>query len=164
MRGHAFKGIPVTLASKGAVALAAGLFFVSAQAELALTAGPADPGHHFPSWVVDTGNVPLQLCLDGDGSTGPCRFDSASSFPGNAWAVTTGFGAEAYYSQVRSTLVMPSGRKAELTLGLKAGYVPGTPADGKQFVFSRVVYQIQVSGPGVYKVWHPYLAYPACLP
>ncbi|WP_088279009.1 hypothetical protein [Ideonella sp. A 288] len=144
----------------GALVLMSG----AATADIALKLGPVDPVSHFPAYVADVGRVAVQPCLDGDGTTGPCRFEPAGALPGNLWAATVGFGAEAAYSLAQATLVMPSGRRAELTLGLMAGYRPNVVADGNQQVFSRLAYRIQVPGPGVYKVFHPYMAFPACLP
>lgn len=153
-----------TYSALAAAALVAGLAALPAQAELALRLGPPDVLHHFPGYVTDARNQAVQLCLDGDGVSGPCLFDPAANAPTSPWAQLVGFGAEAAYSVARSTILMPSGRRAELSVGLHAGYAPGGPADGAQQLISRVSYRIQVAGPGQYLVYHPFLAYPACQP
>ena len=64
-------------------------------AKSALTGkGIEHPVNHFPTWYSDANGVSLQLCLDGDGATGPCLFDPV--IPGNPTSVATGFGAEAF--------------------------------------------------------------------
>ena len=136
----------------------------AASADAGLRVGPTDATNGFPAYLVDVNNTALQLCLDGDGVTGPCLFAPAASLPGNVWAATVGFGAEAAYNFATARILMPSGRRADLSIGLVAGYRAGTVANGQQTVASRVSYRIGVAGPGLYKVYHPYLAYPACLP
>jgi hypothetical protein len=145
-------------------ALCCGLAALPAQAELALRLGAPDVLNHFPSFITDAQNQAVQLCLDGDGISGPCLFDPAANAPTSAWAQLVGFGGEASYSVARSTLLMPNGRRAELSVGLHATYGSGQPFDGAQQIVSRVRYRIQVPGPGLYQVYHPYMAYPACQP
>jgi hypothetical protein len=95
---------------------------------------------------------------------GICTFDPATSFPGNVWAQTTGFGAEAFYNRAQAKLSMPNGRRGVFSGGVEAAYLNGTPTDGQQFVFGRVRYRIDLPGPGQYKVYHPWLAFPGCQP
>jgi hypothetical protein len=138
-----------------------GLLSTSASAELA-GIGLPDPINHFPSWIKDTNNVSLQLCLDGDGDTGMCLYDAVD--PAFPFSVTTGFGGEAFYSTADARLNMPNGRRASLVQATEAAYLNGDPVDGDQMVFGRIRFRIDTPAAGTYRVFHPYLKFPACQP
>lgn len=138
-----------------------GLFALPAQAELSAHGLP-HPDNHFPVWYKDSNNVTLQLCLDGDGVNGPCLYDPV--IPGNAFSEATGFGPEAFWWSADSGIDLADGGRAILVMGMEAAYLNGDPHDGDQFAFGRVRIRIDAPVAGIYKVTHPYLAYPACLP
>lgn len=117
--------------------------------------GLIHPVNHFPTWFSDTNGVTLQLCLDGDGLTGPCLFDEP--VPGNAFSQVTGFGPEAFWWSADSIIDLPSGAGAVLVLALEAAYNTEDPVDGDQFAFGRVRIRIDTPVAGQYKVWHPFL-------
>ncbi len=135
-----------------------GLFMIvfAQPTEAALTdKGILHPTNRFPTWFSDANGITLQLCLDGDGSTGLCIFDPV--IPANPTSVATGFGAEAFWWLADATINMNGGRKAILVLGLEAAYGQGDPAPNDQFAFGRVRIRVDIPVDGEYKIWHPAL-------
>ncbi len=107
--------------------------------------GPVNTDYGFPSWYGDSAGTRLELCLDGDNPL--CGFlpgtipnpDAPITFPGN-------FPAENFYQLVASSLTLPGGGKANLTLGLEASFVNGDPVAGNQLTFARTRVTV-VGGP-----------------
>lgn len=138
------------------------LFNAPVQADLAAVGLP-HPTNHFPTWISDTNNLALQLCLDGDGITGICTFDPPD--PTNPWSVTTGFGVEAFYNRATARITIPgSTRRIDYGAATEVSYLSGIPKDGDQFVFGRVRFRVDTPGSGTYRVFHPYLTFPGCTP
>jgi len=124
------------------------------RAELAAV-GPVDPVNGFPTWYQDIPGTKLELCLDGDGATGPCIFDPVD--PANQFSVQTGFGAEAFYWYADATMLGAGAVDALMVTALEAAYAAGDPAAGDQITFARV--RIRVAGlpvNGLYTVIHPF--------
>lgn len=117
--------------------------------------GLIHPVNHFPTWFSDTNGVTLQMCLDGDGLTGPCLFDEPIA--GNAFSEVTGFGPEAFWWSADATLDLPNDAGAILVLALEAAYANEDPEDGDQFAFGRVRIRVDTPIAGHYRIWHPYL-------
>ena len=133
-------------------------------AKSALTGkGIEHPVNHFPTWFSDSKGLALQMCLDGDGATGPCFFDPLIT--GNAVSEASGFGEEAFWWSAEADINLAGGGGALLVLALEAAYGTGDPAPNEQIAFGRVRIRIDVptGGEGEYKVWHPYLG-AACEP
>jgi hypothetical protein len=100
-----------------------------------IAVGPISGDNGFPTYYEDSAHTRVELCLD---DTDPlCGFlpgdipnDSLPiSFPDN-------FPEEAFYMLAGSTLDLPSGGTAVLTLGLEAAFANGVEAGG-QMVFAR---------------------------
>src|SRR4051812_11587389 len=100
-----------------------------------IAAGPISGDNGFPTYYEDSAHTRVELCLD---DTDPlCGFlpgdipnDSLPiSFPDN-------FPEEAFYMLAGSTLDLPGGGTAVLTLGLEAAFANGVEAGG-QMVFAR---------------------------
>lgn len=97
--------------------------------------GPVNTENGFPAWYQDKAGGRVELCLDGDNPL--CGFlagdipDASQpiSFPGN-------FPAEAFYMLAGSSIALPGGGTATLTLGLEAAFA-NVVADGDQVVFAR---------------------------
>jgi len=125
-------------------------------ANAALTGkGLIHPINKFPTWFSDSNGVTLQMCLEGDGTSGLCFFDPV--IPGNETSETTGFGAEGFWWTADATLDMAGGQQAILVLALEAAYGAGDPAPNDQFAFGRVRIRVDIPTDGEYKIWHPYL-------
>lgn len=107
--------------------------------------GPVNTDYGFPAWYGDSAGTRLELCLDGDNPL--CGFlpgdipnpDVPVSFPDN-------FPGEAFYQLVASSLTLPNGGKANLTLGLEASFANGDPIAGDQLTFARTRVTV-VGGP-----------------
>lgn len=112
------------------------------------------PVNHFPTWFSDANGTTLQLCLDGDGLTGPCLYDEP--IEGNAFSEAIGFGPEAFWWSADAGIDLPDGG-AVLVLALEAAFANEEPVDGDQFAFGRVRIRIDAPVPGEYRVWHPYM-------
>lgn len=123
--------------------------------------GLIHPVNHFPVWFSDT-KTTLQLCLDGDGVTGPCLFDAPIA--GNAFSEAIGFGPEAFWWSADSVIDLPNGRGAVLVLALEAAFANEDPVDGEQFAFGRVRIRVDTPQRGRYLVWHPFIKSPECRP
>ncbi len=101
-----------------------------------VAAGPVDGANGFPTWYQDSAGTRLEPCLDPDNSL--CGFlpgdvpdpDSPISFPNN-------FPEEFFYQLVDSSITLPGGGKATLTLGLEAAFANGPAEPGEQVVFAR---------------------------
>lgn len=117
--------------------------------------GLIHPVNHFPTWFSDTDGVTLQLCLDGDGLTGPCLYDEVVT--GNAFSEAIGFGPEAFWWSADAVIDLPNDRGAILVLALEAAFANEDPVDGEQFAFGRVRIRVDTPMAGDYKIWHPYL-------
>src|SRR5215213_846612 len=109
------------------------------------TVGPVNTDYGFPSWYGDSAGTRLELCLDGDNPL--CGFlpgdipnpDVPVAFPDN-------FPGEAFYQLVASSLDLPGGGTANLTLGLEASFANGDPVAGDQLTFARTRVTV-VGGP-----------------
>ena len=133
------------IALAGAVALATGL----ASTALATTAvvtknvggittvGPVNAEYGFPAWYGDKGGKRVELCLDGNDPM--CGFVAApvEGFDNTAPTVfPTNFPDEAFYMSAGSTLTLPNGGRATLTLGLEAAFLNAVQ-NGDQITFAR---------------------------
>ena len=104
-----------------------------AYAELA-DVGPIDPVGGYPQWYMDTNGVALEMCTDVAGFCVPDPVD-----PNNPASVAAGFGDEAFYWAGEATANGANGESCLLVLALEAAWGgAGTPAPGRQIVFSRV--------------------------
>ena len=119
------------------------------------SAGPVNPNNGFAEFVTDSNGLSLELCLAGDGATGPCFFDPA--VPGNLFSQQIGFGAEAFWWLAEAIIDIPAtGLSAIVVLATEAAFLTENPADGQQFPFTRLRIRVDVPQPGVYAVTHPY--------
>jgi hypothetical protein len=97
--------------------------------------GPVNGDNGFPAWYADKAGTRLELCLDGDNPL--CGFlpgdipdeTQPVSFPEN-------FPEEVFYFLAGSSLDLPGGGRAVLTLGLEAAFTNGV-APGEQMTFAR---------------------------
>lgn len=100
-----------------------------------VAAGPVNTDHGFPAWYQDKSGLRTELCLDvADPLCGLLPEDvpdpaAPISFPEN-------FPAEAFYMLAGSSLELPGGGRAVLTLGLEAAF-SNSVAQGDQVVFGR---------------------------
>jgi hypothetical protein len=107
--------------------------------------GPVNSDNGFPAWYQDSAGVRVEPCIDGDDPL--CGFlpgdipnpDAPLSFPDN-WP------GELFYQLVDSSLTLPGGGKATLTLGLEASFANGDPLQGDQITFARTRVTV-VGGP-----------------
>ena len=151
------------------IALTTFLFFSFAQAIFAacpddgaepFTTGPVNPNNGFATYVQDSGSVlgaplALEICLDGDGVTGPCIFDAVD--PANPYSVQVGFGAEAFWFLATAVIDNPANNfSAELVQAVEAAWVAEVPGEGDQFPFTRLRIRLDVPAIGSYTVVHPY--------
>lgn len=98
--------------------------------------GPVNTDHGFPAWYGDSAGTRIEPCLDGDDPL--CGFlpgdipnpDAPVAFPDN-------FPGEFFYQLVDSTLTLPNGGQATLTLGLEAAFANDDPIAGDQLTFAR---------------------------
>ncbi|MBW8765607.1 MAG: hypothetical protein JF630_04955 [Geodermatophilales bacterium] len=99
--------------------------------------GPVNAENGFPAWYQDSSpaKTRVELCLDGDNPL--CGFlpgdipnpDAPISFPDN-------FPEEAFYFLASSTMNLPGGGRATLTLGVEAAFA-NTVTNGDQITFAR---------------------------
>ena len=97
--------------------------------------GPVNAENGFPSWYEDKNHTRVELCLNADDPM--CGFlpgdipdeTQPISFPDN-------FPEEAFYMLAGSTIDLPGGGRATLTLGLEAAFA-NTVTQGDQVVFAR---------------------------
>jgi hypothetical protein len=123
------RSVPAIAGALLAVAAAA----TPAQAALTL-AGPLDPATSAPAFYQDASGLKLGLCHPGTVNCGP-------AVPG-----------EDFYNMVTSTLALPNGGTALLTLNVTlAPNVTGNPS-----AFNRVRIQIDGAPAGTYSITHPY--------
>ena len=129
------------------------------------TTGPVNPNNGFATYVEDSGSVlpggplALEICLDGDGVTGPCIYDAVD--PGNPYSVQVGFGAEAFWYLANAvidnaTTVPAGGFSAEVVMAVEAAWAAEVPGEGDQFPFTRLRIRLDVPAVGSYTVIHPY--------
>jgi hypothetical protein len=133
------------IAAAAAVALSASL----ASTALATTAvvkknpggitavGPVNTEWGFPAWYQDGKGVRTELCLDGNDPM--CGFVAApvEGFDNTAPTVfPDNFPDEAFYMAAGSSLTLPNGGKATLTLGVEAAFLNAVQ-NGDQITFSR---------------------------
>jgi hypothetical protein len=99
-------------------------------------AGPVNTEYGLPAWYEDSQGVRLEPCLDNanplcailpDEVPNP---DAPISFPDN-------FPAEFFYQLVDSSIDLPGGGRAVLTLGLEAAWANDVVQNGDQIVFAR---------------------------
>jgi len=111
--------------------------------------------HGFPSYYEDSNGLRLEPCLPEPAgySTRPdmCVFDPLDT--GSDLIVA----GEIFWWLAETSMVMPGGGDAELTLGIE-GTFGGTeePIDGQQISFGRVRIRVDTPVPGTYVVTHPY--------
>jgi hypothetical protein len=101
------------------------------------TVGPVNTEYGFPAWYQDKGGKRVELCLDGNDPM--CGFVAApvEGFDNTAPTVfPTNFPDEAFYMSAGSTLTLPNGGKATLTLGLEAAFLNAVQ-NGDQITFAR---------------------------
>jgi hypothetical protein len=97
--------------------------------------GPVNTDNGFPAWYQDKTGTRVELCLDKDNPM--CGF-----LPGDIpdetkpIAFDTNFPEEAFYFLAGSSIDLPGGGKATLTLGLEAAFA-NTVTNGDQVVFAR---------------------------
>lgn len=121
------------------------------------TLGLPEVPHGYPAYFQDSAGLKLELCLD---NATMCFFDPVTD-PNNAFANLIGWEGEAFWflAEATGTLPGPSGDSALLVLGIEATY-GGSEAvvDGGQISFGRLRIRIDTndSGPGVYRILHPY--------
>src|SRR4051794_35645044 len=117
--------------------------------------GPVNAENGFPSWYQDSKGNRVELCLNGEDPM--CGFlpgdipdeNQPISFPDN-------FPEEAFYMLAGSSIPLPNGGKATLTLALEAAFANNvTPGDQMTFARQRVVVK---GGPAntTIKLDHPY--------
>jgi hypothetical protein len=117
----------------GAALLGAAALAAPAQAALSVV-GPIDPATKAPAFYQDASGLQLGLCHPGTPNCGP-------AVPG-----------EDFYNMVTSTLPLPNGGTALLTLNVTlAPNVTGDPS-----AFNRVRIQIDGAPAGNYTITHPY--------
>jgi hypothetical protein len=104
----------------------------------AITAvGPTNSEYGFPAWYEDKSGTRVELCLNGQDPM--CGFVGApvAGFNETQPAVfPTNFPDEQFYFLAGSTLTLPNGGKAVLTLGLEAAFT-NTVQNGDQITFAR---------------------------
>ncbi|MGS0685864.1 PKD domain-containing protein [Nakamurella sp. GG22] len=101
-----------------------------------VAAGPVDGANGFPTWYADSAGNRVEPCLDPDNPL--CGLlpgdvpdpESPISFPDY-------FPEEFFYQLIDSSLTLPGGGKATLTLGLEAAFANGPAEEGEQVVFAR---------------------------
>ena len=119
------------------------------------TAGPVNPVNGFAEYVQDSTGLALELCLDGDGATGPCFFDPV--IPGNLYSQQIGFGAEGFWWLADVAIADPvSGINASLVFAAESAWAAEIPQVGQNFPFTRLRVRLDVPQPGNYVVTHPY--------
>src|SRR3954468_13708820 len=100
-----------------------------------IAVGPVSGDNGFPAWYEDSNHLRVELCLD---DTNPlCGFlpgdvpnpNQPISFPDN-------FPEEAFYFLAGSSLTLPNGGKATLTLALEGAFA-NSVTNGDQMVFAR---------------------------
>lgn len=119
--------------------------------------GPTSSQNGYPVWYRDSNGVALELCVEGGNPL--CAFPPGefpdptqpASFPDN-WP------GEAFYQLADSSMAMPGGGDATLTLGVEAAFSSGeVPIDGDQITFGRVRIRIDdLQAGATYKITHPY--------
>ena len=136
---------------KGGVALAAAVALSTALASTALATtavvkknpggitatGPVNTEWGFPAWYQDGKGVRTELCLDGNDPM--CGFVAApvEGFDNTAPTVfPDNFPDEAFYMAAGSSLTLPNGGKATLTLGVEAAFLNAVQ-NGDQITFAR---------------------------
>ena len=118
--------------------------------------GPVNSTNGFPAWYEDANGVRIEPCLDqfnpfcgflpGDVPDPTAPIDFPGNFPG-----------ENFYSLVSSTLALPGGGRAVLTLGLEATFANGDPIAGDQVVFARTRVTVRGAAPNTTLTFkHPY--------
>lgn len=117
-------------------------------------AGPVNPVNGFAEYVTDAAGTSLELCLAGDGATGPCFFDPV--VPGNLYSQQIGFGAEGFWWLADVAIADPSGINANFVFAAEAAWAAEIPQVGQNFPFTRLRVRLDVPQPGIYTVNHPY--------
>src|SRR6059058_3568491 len=124
---------PVKRLAPASAVLAFAVPATAAHAALS-AAGPLDPATKAPAFYTDANGLALALCHPGTANCGP-------AVPG-----------EDFYNFATSTLTMPNGGTASLTLNVTlAPNVTGDPS-----AFNRVRIQIDGAPAGDYTITHPY--------
>src|SRR5436190_11121399 len=128
-------GMKLSILRLAPVATALALATAASPAHAALSAvGPLDPATSAPAFYTDANGLQLALCHPGTANCGP-------AVPG-----------EDFYNMATSTLTLPNGGTASLTLNMTlAPNVTGNPS-----AFNRVRIQIDGAPAGTYSITHPY--------
>src|SRR3954470_17836068 len=122
----------------GATATLATTAVVKANPGGLTAAGPVNAEYGFPSWYQDKNGKRVELCLDGNDPM--CGFVAApvAGFDNTQPTVfPTNFPSEAFYMNAASTLTLPNGGKAVLTLSLEGAFVNNAVKNGDQIAFAR---------------------------
>jgi hypothetical protein len=117
-------------------------------------AGPVDPVNGFAEYVRDSNDLALELCLAGDGATGPCFFDPVVA--GNLYSQQIGFGAEGFWWLAEAAIAAPNGINAVVVMAAEAAWAAEIPQPGQNFPFTRLRIRLDVPQPGTYGVEHPF--------
>lgn len=131
-------------------ALAVALIFTAQAAFAELSdVGPVNPQNGFPVWYQDSNGVAIELGLD------PALNLFDPPIAGNAFSEQIGFGAEGFYWIGETAFDFPGGSIFYRAV-LEYAWVNELPADGDQFVFTRLRFRANVPAPGDYTITHPY--------
>jgi hypothetical protein len=100
-----------------------------------IAVGPISGDNGFPTYYEDSAHTRLELCLDG---TNPLCGFLPGDIPNDTVPIAfpDNFPEEAFYMLAGSTLDLPGGGTATLTLGLEAAFANGVEPGG-QMVFAR---------------------------
>lgn len=132
------------------LALAIALVFTAQAAFAELSdVGPVNPQNGFPVWYQDSNGVAVELGLD------PALNLFDPPIAGNDFSEQIGFGAEGFY-WIAETFVDFPGGQLFYRANLEYAWVNELPADGDQFVFTRLRFRANVPAPGEYEIIHPY--------
>src|SRR4051794_35253217 len=136
-RGGAALAAAVALATGVATTALATTAVVTKNAGGITTVGPVNTEYGFPAWYGDKGGKRVELCLDGNDPM--CGFVAApvEGFDNTAPTVfPDNFPDEAFYMAAGSSLTLPNGGKATLTLGVEAAFLNAVQ-NGDQITFAR---------------------------
>jgi hypothetical protein len=118
--------------------------------------GPVNTAAGFPAYYQDKAGVRLEPCLELDNPLYGLAADEMPD-PDAPVAFPENFPGEFFYHLVGSTLTLPGGGRAVLTLGLEAAFGRGVAAPGDQQVFARTRVVVRGATPNATLTFkHPY--------